>query len=104
MSDEALQSKEEIMKKKIPVLVLGIVSPAAASFAGSTNPVVGGREMCPTKDVADNAVNSADHTTLAAAVKAAGLVDTLKGSGPFAVFVPTNEAFANCLQTQSGTF
>jgi uncharacterized surface protein with fasciclin (FAS1) repeats len=50
--------------------------------------------MYPTKDVADNAVNSADHTTLAAAVKAAGLVDTLKGSGPFAVFAPTNEAFA----------
>jgi uncharacterized surface protein with fasciclin (FAS1) repeats len=94
MSHEALQSKGGIMKKKIAVLVLGIVSPAATSFAGSTNPVVGGREMYPTKDVADNAVNSADHTTLAAAVKAAGLVDTLKGSGPFAVFAPTNEAFA----------
>ena len=82
------------MKKKIAVLMLGIVSPAVTLFAGSTNPVVGGREMYPTKDVADNAVNSADHTTLAAAVKAAGLVDTLKGSGPFAVFAPTNEAFA----------
>jgi uncharacterized surface protein with fasciclin (FAS1) repeats len=50
--------------------------------------------MYPTKDIIDNAVNSADHTTLVAAVKAAGLVDTLKGAGPFTVFAPTNEAFA----------
>jgi len=57
------------MQKKIAVLVLGIVSPAATSFAGSTNPVVGGREMYPTKDVADNAVNSADHTTLARIIR-----------------------------------
>lgn len=50
--------------------------------------------MYPTKDIIDNAVNSADHTTLVAAVKAAGLADTLKGAGPFTVFAPTNEAFA----------
>ncbi len=50
--------------------------------------------MSPTKDIIDNAVNSKDHTTLVAAVKAAGLVDTLKGSGPFTVFAPTNAAFA----------
>ena len=50
--------------------------------------------MYPTKNIIDNAVNSADHTTLVAAVKAAGLVDTLKGPGPFTVFAPTNEAFA----------
>jgi uncharacterized surface protein with fasciclin (FAS1) repeats len=50
--------------------------------------------MYPTKDIIDNAVNSADHTTLVAPVKAAGLVDTLKGPGPFTVFAPTNEAFA----------
>jgi len=56
--------------------------------------MVGGQEMYPTKDIIDNAVNSADHTTLVAAVKAAGLVDTLKGPGPFTVFAPTNEAFA----------
>lgn len=56
--------------------------------------MVGGQEMFPNKDIIDNAVNSADHTTLVAAVKAAGLVDTLKGAGPFTVFAPTNEAFA----------
>ena len=50
--------------------------------------------MYPTKEIIDNAVNSADHTILVAAVKAAGLVDTLKGSGPFTVFAPTNAAFA----------
>ena len=57
------------------------------------NPMVGGAEMYPTKDIVDNAVNSKDHTTLVAAVKAAGLVETLKGKGPFTVFAPTNEAF-----------
>lgn len=55
---------------------------------------VGGAAMFPSKDIIDNAVNSQDHTTLVAAVKAAGLVDTLKGAGPFTVFAPTNEAFA----------
>ena len=50
--------------------------------------------MYPSKNIIDNAVNSKDHTTLVAAVKAAGLVDTLKGAGPFTVFAPTNEAFA----------
>ena len=56
--------------------------------------MVGGAKMYPTKDIIDNAVNSKDHTTLVAAVKAAGLVETLKGKGPFTVFAPTNEAFA----------
>ena len=55
---------------------------------------VGGKPMLPNKDIIDNAVNSADHTTLVAAVKAAGLVETLKGKGPFTVFAPTNAAFA----------
>ena len=59
----------------------------------ATNPMVGGKEMYPTKNIIQNAVNSADHTTLVAAVKAAGLVDTLEGKGPFTVFAPTNEAF-----------
>ena len=58
------------------------------------NPMVGGATMLPTKDIIDNAVNSKDHTTLVAAVKAAGLVDTLKSAGPFTVFAPTNAAFA----------
>jgi uncharacterized surface protein with fasciclin (FAS1) repeats len=62
--------------------------------AAMANPMVGGAAMYPTKDIVDNAVNSKDHTTLVAAVKAAGLVDTLKGPGPFTVFAPTNEAFA----------
>jgi uncharacterized surface protein with fasciclin (FAS1) repeats len=56
--------------------------------------MVGGQAMFPTRDIVDNAVNSADHTTLVAAVKAAGLVETLKGEGPFTVFAPTNAAFA----------
>ncbi|MES2534748.1 MAG: fasciclin domain-containing protein [Pseudomonadota bacterium] len=55
--------------------------------------MVGGQSMMPSKDIIDNAVNSADHTTLVAAVKAAGLVETLKGKGPFTVFAPTNAAF-----------
>ena len=58
------------------------------------DPDVGGAPMYPSKDIVDNAVNSKDHTTLVAAVKAAGLVDTLKSAGPFTVFAPTNEAFA----------
>jgi uncharacterized surface protein with fasciclin (FAS1) repeats len=57
------------------------------------NPMVGGAPMYANKDIVDNAVNSKDHTTLVAAVKAAGLVDTLKGKGPFTVFAPTNAAF-----------
>lgn len=56
--------------------------------------MVGGAMMVPSKDIVDNAVNSKDHTTLVAAVKAAGLVETLKGPGPFTVFAPTNAAFA----------
>ena len=57
------------------------------------NPMVGGQAMFANKDIVDNAVNSADHTTLVAAVKAAGLVETLKSAGPFTVFAPTNAAF-----------
>jgi len=59
----------------------------------AADPMVGGAAMYPTKDIVDNAVNSKDHTTLVAAVKAADLVSTLKGKGPFTVFAPTNEAF-----------
>jgi uncharacterized surface protein with fasciclin (FAS1) repeats len=66
---------------------------ALTASAQSDNPMVGGAPMYRTKDIVDNAVNSADHTTLVAAVKAAGLVDTLKGKGPFTVFAPTNAAF-----------
>ena len=66
---------------------LAFAAPAMASV------MVGGAAMLPSRDIIDNAVNSKDHTTLVAAVKAAGLVDTLKGPGPFTVFAPTNEAF-----------
>ncbi|HCL60868.1 MAG TPA: fasciclin, partial [Rhizobiales bacterium] len=64
------------------------------SFAKEMTVEVGGAPMYPSKDIIDNAVNSKDHTTLVAAVKAADLVDTLSGKGPFTVFAPTNEAFA----------
>jgi uncharacterized surface protein with fasciclin (FAS1) repeats len=69
---------------------------AAALFATSAyamNPQVGGADMFETKNIVENAMNSADHTTLVAAVAAAGLVDTLKGEGPFTVFAPVNAAF-----------
>jgi uncharacterized surface protein with fasciclin (FAS1) repeats len=66
---------------------------AAGSLAAQREPMVGGQAMFPSKDIIDNAVNSADHTTLVAAVKAADLVGTLKGKGPFTVFAPTNGAF-----------
>ena len=67
---------------------------ALGSTVNAQNTVqVGGEAMYPKKDIVDNAVNSADHTTLVAAVKAAGLVATLKGDGPFTVFAPTNAAF-----------
>ena len=66
----------------------------AAAHAAEGSVMVGGAPMLPTKDIIDNAVNSKDHTTLVAAVKAAGLVETLKGPGPFTVFAPTNAAFA----------
>ncbi|GAC1539351.1 MAG: fasciclin domain-containing protein [Ramlibacter sp.] len=69
-------------------------TPMAEVGAGASTKMVGGAAMYPSKDIIDNAVNSKDHTTLVAAVKAAGLVDTLKGPGPFTVFAPTNEAFA----------
>lgn len=83
------------MKLKIAAWLLCFAALAGTSaMAGDKNPVVGGQPMYATKDIIDNAVNSADHTTLVAAVKAAGLVDTLKGPGPFTVFAPTNEAFA----------
>ena len=67
---------------------------SAASVSLAANPMVGGGEMLETRNIVENAVNSKDHTTLVAAVKAAGLVETLQGTGPFTVFAPTNAAFA----------
>ena len=75
-----------------------LTTTALALFAGAAfaqeNPMVGGAEMPATNDIVTNAVNSADHTTLVAAVQAAGLVETLQGEGPFTVFAPVNDAFA----------
>jgi len=70
---------------------LGAMGPA---FAKEMTKIVGGAPMYPSKNIVQNAVNSKDHTTLVAAVKAAGLVPTLESPGPFTVFAPTNEAFA----------
>ena len=71
---------------------------SVSAFAGlaiaADNPMVGGAPMLATKNIVENAINSKDHTTLVAAVKAAGLVGTLEGAGPFTVLAPTNEAFA----------
>ena len=78
-------------KMIIATALLGLISTAAIS---GMNPMVGGSEMFPAKNIVENAMNSKDHTTLVAAVVAAGLVDTLKSAGPFTVFAPTNEAFA----------
>lgn len=64
-----------------------------SAMSGEKTVMVGGAAMYPSKNIIENAVNSKDHTTLVAAVKAAGLVDTLSGPGPFTVFAPTNEAF-----------
>jgi uncharacterized surface protein with fasciclin (FAS1) repeats len=72
----------------------GLSSAANAGMKKMAYPMVGGAAMYPTKNIVENAVNSKDHTTLVAAVKAAGLVDTLASPGPFTVFAPTNAAFA----------
>jgi len=80
------------MKFSYTLSVLALA--AGTTLLAAQNPIVGGQEMYPTKNIVENAVNSADHTTLVAAVKAGGLVETLEGPGPFTVFAPTNAAFA----------
>jgi uncharacterized surface protein with fasciclin (FAS1) repeats len=75
-------------------LTAGAAVPLSAAEMSEKTVNVGGAPMYPSKNIIQNAVNSKDHTTLVAAVKAAGLVDTLSGPGPFTVFAPTNEAFA----------
>ena len=72
--------------------ILSVSAFATAAYAD--NPMVGGAPMLASKNIIENAINSKDHTTLVAAVKAAGLVETLEGAGPFTVLAPTNEAFA----------
>ncbi len=80
------------MKKLKMILVAAVLFGATTVYA-QKNPEVGGAPMYATKNIVENAVNSKDHTTLVAAVKAAGLVETLSGKGPFTVFAPTNAAF-----------
>lgn len=82
------------MKKMLMASVL-LINAMLVGVVMAEEPVkVGGQPMYSNKTIVDNAVNSADHTTLVAAVKAAGLVDTLKGKGPFTVFAPVNAAFS----------
>jgi uncharacterized surface protein with fasciclin (FAS1) repeats len=82
------------MSKRTTLLAAVASLAFVASAAAQDNPMVGGAPMFSNKNIVENAVNSKDHTTLVAAVKAAGLVDTLSGKGPFTVFAPTNAAFA----------
>ena len=83
------------MRTVTTAMIAGAVAlTALATAAYAENPMVGGAAMYTDKNIVENAVNSKDHTTLVAAVKAAGLVETLSGPGPFTVFAPTNEAFA----------
>jgi uncharacterized surface protein with fasciclin (FAS1) repeats len=105
-----MPSKEDPMKKlAIALAATALLGACASGMNSSMNTgmsmsggpktaentvMVGGAAMFPSKDIVDNAVNSKDHTTLVAAVKAAGLVDTLKSPGPFTVFAPTNAAFS----------
>ena len=88
-------------------VILSAFVVAAMAFTNQVqaqiNPMVGGASMYANKDIVDNAVNSKDHTTLVAAVKAAGLVETLKSEGPFTVFAPTNDAFDKLPQGTVGT-
>jgi len=100
---EMNSTKAKMMASAIAAAALGLtgcmsmddgnMSASASTSAEMENPMVGGAAMYPTKNIVENAVNSKDHTTLVAAVKAAGLVDTLMSAGPFTVFAPTNAAF-----------
>jgi uncharacterized surface protein with fasciclin (FAS1) repeats len=92
---ESEEQRGDTMKRamQIVLMALALASTSIGAIAADKNPIVGGKEMFPTKNIIENAVNSADHTTLVAAVKAAGLVETLQGPGPFTVFAPVNQAF-----------
>jgi len=93
---ELLMSKRFALLAAAAALALtaSVTAPLAAETMSEKTVNVGGAPMYPSKNIVQNAVNSKDHTTLVAAVKAAGLVDTLSGPGPFTVFAPTNAAFA----------
>ncbi len=90
-----MTSKTSIIRAVAFAAILGAAGAYAVPALSAMQTVeVGGAAMYPSKNIIENAVNSKDHTTLVAAVKAAGLVKTLEGPGPFTVFAPTNEAFA----------
>jgi uncharacterized surface protein with fasciclin (FAS1) repeats len=91
LKSEKKRGKEMYRRSFVRMACAGALMAACALAA--KNPMVGGQEMFPTKNIVQNAVNSADHTTLVAAVKAAGLVETLEGPGPFTVFAPVNAGF-----------
>src|SRR6202167_2868034 len=93
---ETVMSKRFALLATAAALAFAVAAPAPAVYAqmAEKTVTVGGAPMYPSKNIIQNAVNSKDHTTLVAAVKAAGLVDTLSGPGPFTVFAPTNAAFA----------
>src|SRR5271165_1422971 len=82
------------MKKYYAMMLTLVLGCAGLAAHAQKDPMVGGAEMYPTRNIVENAMNSKDHTTLVAAVKAAGLVATLEDPGPYTVFAPTNEAFA----------
>jgi uncharacterized surface protein with fasciclin (FAS1) repeats len=97
LPQEELSMSTRIITVLLAGLAIGGLATAPAFAQGkmaSDTVMVGGAPMYPSKNIIENAVNSKDHTTLVAAVKAAGLVETLEGKGPFTVFAPTNEAFA----------
>src|SRR5580704_14219411 len=93
---ETVMSKRFALLATAAAIAFAVAAPAPVVYAQMAEKTVnvGGAPMYPSKNIIQNAVNSKDHTTLVAAVKAAGLVDTLSGPGPFTVFAPTNEAFA----------
>jgi uncharacterized surface protein with fasciclin (FAS1) repeats len=93
-STEVVHPMYRSSKITLAALMAVALTFSAATVLAQKDPEVGGAAMFPTKNIVENAVNSKDHTTLVAAVKAAGLVETLEGAGPFTVFAPTNEAFA----------
>jgi uncharacterized surface protein with fasciclin (FAS1) repeats len=88
-----MHNRQSRVLAAVAVLSLSLAGVAGVSAVQAAVVMVGGAAMYPQKNIIQNAVNSKDHTTLVAAVKAAGLVDTLSGPGPFTVFAPTNEAF-----------
>jgi uncharacterized surface protein with fasciclin (FAS1) repeats len=94
MPAKNIRPEEKIMIKSLLRGFALATALSAVAFAAAKNPVVGGAAMFDNKNIIENAMNSKDHTTLVAAVKAAGLVGTLESKGPFTVFAPTNEAFA----------